>query len=182
VVPGYVKCPKCHKRLPVVRSKTGMTEGGTAVDSGPGFPVGIVVIVAAVLGAGLIFYFGFRGKSGQGPSAKQDAGLVQTSAAVEAAQPSNAAAVEAAQTPAGGGTAAPNPDALANELERALKKQRLWSTVSVSGARIDVRSGSCGDPAMAPAIDARIASFKASGLTHLRCVEQSGRVVFERDL
>lgn len=78
--------------------------------------------------------------------------------------------------------AGPNPTDIAGELERALKKQRLWSTVEVTGNRADVRSGSCSDPAMAPMLDGAAPSFKAAGLTKLRCVEQSGRVVTDRDL
>jgi hypothetical protein len=77
---------------------------------------------------------------------------------------------------------APNPAAPAAELERSLRRQRLWSTVEVVGARIDVRSGSCGDSGMSPLIESARAALRNGGLTRLRCLEQSGRVVFERDL
>jgi hypothetical protein len=76
----------------------------------------------------------------------------------------------------------PNAVDVAASLERTLRKQRLWSTVSVVGDRVDVRSGSCGDAAMAPMLDGAASSFRAAGLTKLRCLEQSGRVVTERDL
>jgi hypothetical protein len=35
---------------------------------------------------------------------------------------------------------------------------------------------------MATALDASAPTFKAAGLTKLRCLEQSGRVVTDRDL
>jgi hypothetical protein len=67
-------------------------------------------------------------------------------------------------------------------LDRALKKERLWGTLELRGDRIDVRSASCGDPGMKPLIDANAAALRDGGLTRLRCLEQSGAVVFERDL
>ena len=74
------------------------------------------------------------------------------------------------------------PEDVAQTLERGLKQQRLWSTVTVTGDHVDVRSASCADGGMKPAIERVIASFHAAGLTKLRCVEQSGGVVFARDL
>ena len=76
----------------------------------------------------------------------------------------------------------PAPEASASDLQSALRRQRLWSTVTVSGARVDVRSGSCGDPAMKSAVDGAAPQFKSAGLTTLRCVEESGAVVFTRSL
>jgi hypothetical protein len=74
------------------------------------------------------------------------------------------------------------PEDVAKTLEHNLKTQRLWSTVTVTGDHVDVRSASCADGAMKPAIETVVASFHAAGLTKLRCVEQSGGVVFARDL
>jgi hypothetical protein len=78
--------------------------------------------------------------------------------------------------------ATPDPGAVADRLERALKRERLWSTVSIEGTRVDVRSGSCADPQLAGIVDASAAALKAAGLTRVRCLEQSGRVVTDRDL
>ena len=64
----------------------------------------------------------------------------------------------------------------------ALRAQRLWGAVEIAGQRIDVRSGSCADPGMQPLIEAKKSMLRGAGLTKLRCVEQSGAVVFERDL
>ena len=48
--------------------------------------------------------------------------------------------------------------------------------------RVDGPSGSCADPAIGPVIDAARSALRGAGLTRLRCLAQSGAVVFERDL
>jgi hypothetical protein len=174
VVPGYVRCPKCHKPLPQTRPATNV--GGTAVESTSRAP--LFAILAGALAIGLfVAYFAFR--STKPEPKKAVAAPAQPQAPTEPAPvPTEAVQPETRPTaPAG-----PDPNAAAGDLERALRKQRLWSTVSVVGSRVDVRSGSCSDPGMAPALDASAASFKAAGLTQLRCLEQSGRVVSSRDL
>ncbi|MBA3821524.1 MAG: hypothetical protein H0X17_21755, partial [Deltaproteobacteria bacterium] len=75
-----------------------------------------------------------------------------------------------------------DPTAAARDLERALRRQRLWASVEVIGTRVDVRSSACSDAGMAPMIDAARGALKTAGLTRLRCFEQSGALVFERDL
>jgi len=85
-------------------------------------------------------------------------------------------------TPTATQTKGPAPDTIAAELERSLKRARLWATVTVIGDHVEVRSGSCSDPQMKPALDAAAGSFRAAGLTRLRCLEQGGSVVFDRDL
>jgi hypothetical protein len=82
---------------------------------------------------------------------------------------------------------APTPDLAgaslaADALARALGRQRLWSTVELMGARVEVRSASCEEQGMSTTIDGARAGLRAAGLTQLRCVAQSGGVVFERDL
>jgi hypothetical protein len=77
---------------------------------------------------------------------------------------------------------APDPEVPVGQLRRALSRERLWGTVEVSGTRVDVRSGTCNEPAMGRVIDAATTPLREVGLTKLRCLEQSGRVVFERDL
>jgi hypothetical protein len=67
------------------------------------------------------------------------------------------------------------------ELETTLRRQRLWGRAEITGQRVDLRSGSCSDPAMRTVIDGKTALLHAAGLTKLRCLEQSGAVVFERD-
>ncbi len=76
----------------------------------------------------------------------------------------------------------PSPQTASNELERTLRGRRLWSTIDVTGSRIDVSSSACDDPGMGPAIDGVAATLHGAGLTHLRCLAQSGTIVFERDL
>lgn len=173
VVPGYVRCPKCHKPLPR-RAPTAVV-GGTAVESRSRTPL-LALIGVGLLVAALIIYFGFRSSKSE-PKKAVAATPAQPTQAAQPVTPQEQAPAPRPVTPTG-----PDPNMAASDLERTLRKQRLWSTVSVEGSRVDVRSGSCGDPAMAPALDASVASFKAAGLTQLRCVEQSGRVASSRDL
>ena len=172
VVPGYVRCPKCHKPLP--RRKSTIAEGGTALDRPGRFPL-IAVIAAALLGGGLIVFFGTRG--GDQPAVTkqvepdEEEKIVEPTV-VEPIRPE----VEAPATPT-----APNAESVADELKKTLTKAKLWSTVTVVGEHVDVRSGSCEEPGMGPLLDGAAPSFKAAGLTKLRCLEQSGAVVSERD-
>lgn len=73
-------------------------------------------------------------------------------------------------------------EAAAADLERELKRQKLWGTATVFDRRIDIRSGSCEARDMVPMVDAARARLQDAGLTKLRCLAQSGAVVFERDL
>ncbi|MCW5804787.1 MAG: hypothetical protein KIT31_20625 [Deltaproteobacteria bacterium] len=77
---------------------------------------------------------------------------------------------------------APNPRGAAADLERALRRQRLWSTVEVFGERADIRSNACAEAGLAAAVEGAREALRTAGLTRLRCLEQSGRVVFTRDL
>jgi hypothetical protein len=173
VVPGYVRCPKCHSPLP--RRSVSALEGGTAVQTTPRKAPLVAVLAAVALGVAILIYLGVRKTdkpAAAAPSVEESQAV--TTAAEPAPAPEQA---ETAQQPTG-----PNALDVAANLERALKKQRLWSTVTVVGGRVDVRSGSCADAAMTPALDGAASAFKAAGLTKLRCLEQSGRVVTERDL
>lgn len=175
-MPGYVRCPKCHKPLPARRApSTPVPSGGTAVETRGPVPIGAIAIaVAGVLAIVLVFALRGRGSSAAEPAPPPPPPQVGTEVAAPTA-PAPAQTAPAATT-------APSGGAVANDLERQLKRKRLWSTVEITGDRVDVRSSSCGDPAMAPVVDASRAAFKAAGLTRLRCLEQSGRVVFDRSL
>jgi hypothetical protein len=181
VVPGYVRCPKCHAGLPLGAGRTKRTTvdpGGTAV-ARRGFPISAVVVAVGVAAA--IVLIGTR--RGTRPAAPEPAALpapVEALAATAAPQTAAPLAVP---------LAAPPPDttdqkrrAAALELEATLRRQRLWGRAEILGPRIDVRSGSCADKAMPPAIDSERAVLRGAGLTRLRCLAQSGAVVFERDL
>lgn len=178
VMPGYVRCPKCRKPLP--RRLTTQVQGGTAVEDTSRGKL-YAIIAAAAVGIGLLLFFGLSGGDDkpkapaiapvQNPTEQDTPTGTETTVSVQD-QPANTQTV----------AAAPDPGALAAELERGLKRQRLWASVSVSGDRVEVRSGSCADPAMGPMLDAAAAGFKAAGVTKLRCVEQGGRVVTDRDL
>ncbi|MEO7736243.1 MAG: hypothetical protein ABIY55_35115 [Kofleriaceae bacterium] len=182
VVPGYVRCPKCHAGLPTGRMKrvTG-DPGGTAVVE-KGFPFS-AVLGAIGVAAVIILVFGFRGTSKKTQAAPVAA--AEPIAAVGAPRPPRSAVVSPAPVVAAPVVAAPvtsDPRAVVAALEDVLRRARLWGRAEVSGARVDVRSGSCGDKAMRPTIESEKAVLRGAGLTKLRCLEQSGAVVFERDL
>jgi hypothetical protein len=172
VVPGYVKCPKCHKPLP--RRVAKHLEGGTAVTGDARRGPLLAVLGAVLVGVAILIYFGVR--KTDAPAARPMA-VESVEEPTTTAEPVTPDQPETADQPTG-----PSAVDVAASLERTLRKQRLWSTVSVVGDRVDVRSGSCGDAAMAPMLDGAASSFRAAGLTKLRCLEQSGRVVTERDL
>lgn len=176
VVPGYVRCPKCHKSLPRAARHSGI-EGGTAVESKRRSPM-VAVIAVALAGGAVIAYLGVRSTGGSKKAAAAPARVQPAETPAPAGDTAQPAAVEAPQGP----SAEQRAVAAARDLEHELQKQRLWSTVQVFGSRVEVRSGSCDDPAMASALDASEPTFKAAGLTKLRCLEQSGRVVTDRDL
>jgi len=139
-------------------------------------------VVIAVGVAAAIILIGTRRSTR--PAASESAALP---APVEAIAASSAPSTAAPLTVRA--SAQPQPDtaehdrrAAALQLEAMLRRQRLWGRAEVLGLRIDVRSGSCADKAMPPAIDGERAVLRGAGLTRLRCLAQSGAVVFERDL
>jgi hypothetical protein len=181
VVPGYVRCPRCHRGLPRIRRTTG-DPGGTAVVQ-RGFPW-IPVVIAVGVAAAVILAFGLRRSSK--PVAEAPAALPGPVDAIPAPvtprAPRAPGAAPAVQPAAAATASEPDRRAAASEVEAVLRRQRLWGRADIAGDRIDVRSGSCGDAAMRPAIDGVASLLHSTGLTRLRCLEQSGAVVFERDL
>lgn len=182
VVPGYVKCPKCHAALPYGTGRRGarttIDPGGTALRE-TGFPV-LPVVVAVVVALGIVLFFGLRGgKKAEPPIVNEQAPPTRLVPSPTQQQAQPVPGDRAAEPPA---VERPNPAAIAGELERSLGHQRLWSTIEITGTRIDVRSALCGDPAMKPSLDGTAGKLHDLGLTRLRCVAQSGAVVFERDL
>jgi hypothetical protein len=184
VVPGYVRCPKCHAGLPFAAARSKRTTadpGGTAV-APRGFPLS-AVLVAVGVAAAVILVFGLRG--GSKPVASEPAALpppMAASGAPAAPRVAVAPLTVPAREPARADTSDQDRRAAAAELEATLRRQRLWGRADIVGQRIDVRSGSCADQAMRPAIDSAQTALHGAGLTRLRCLEQSGAVVFERDL
>ena len=174
VVPGYARCPKCHAALP--QRPTSHVEGGTSLESdGPRVPPAVFIAIGAA-GVALILWLGLRHRGGDNQPAQTQAAVPPSQ---QVAQTPNLAPAAPEVPRAARG---PAPDVVASDLQASLRRQRLWSTVTVIGSRVDVRSGSCSDQAMRPALDAAAPQFKAAGLTTLRCVEESGGVVFTRDL
>jgi hypothetical protein len=177
VVPGYVKCPKCHTALP--RTKTvAKGAGGTAVPATATVPWVPIAITVAVAG-GIILFFALR--KGNSAKAEPPPGPAPTvplgpTAPTPAPTPLDVPSPTLTPQPTG-----PSRNDVARDLRRGLEQRRLWSTVTVTGSNVEVRGTSCTDKQMAPTIDAIAAAAKAAGLTRLRCVEQSGAVVFTRD-
>ena len=183
MVSGYVKCPRCHAVLPGSgRFRRSGDAGGTSVERGfPIVPVAVGVVAVAVV---LVLVLGGATKKKEAAPATPPAGETSEPAAPAGVVPPNTAPPAATvqrtlEIPSASG---PDPRAAAGELERALGRQRLWSSVQAAGDRVEIRSGSCGDPGMGPAIDAARTGLRGAGLTRLRCLAQSGAVVFERDL
>jgi hypothetical protein len=174
VVPGYVKCPRCHAVLPRTgrARRSSVDPGGTSVAERRSSPLVPALIVTAAIAVVLFLVLGGdpKKKAGAGSAAASPLGAPSAGAAPAAPAPLDI-------PPAG-----PSPGAAAADLERALGRERLWSSVQASGARVDVRSGACGEPAMGPVIEAARSALRGAGLTRLRCLAQSGAVVFERDL
>jgi hypothetical protein len=187
VVSGYVKCPRCHAVLPGAgRYRRPASAGGTAVEE-RGFPIVPVGIAALAIAVVLVLVLGGGDKKKKDAPAALPEGEPTEPVAdptTAPAGPTNAAppATSGPRTPDIPSAPGPDPRAAAGELERALGRQRLWSSVQASGSRVEIRSGACADPAMGPAIDAARATLRGAGLTRLRCLAQSGAVVFERDL
>lgn len=179
VVPGYVRCPKCQRPLPS-KGRGGTVAGGTAVAGGGGLPlIPIAAAVAVVLG--VILFFALRGGETKPASAQSAPDEMGEQPADDTPEPvlNNVPTID---EPRPGEPPRVDPNATARDLERALKSQRLWSSVEVVGNRVEVRSGSCRDANMIPAVDAARSALRTAGLTKVRCVENSGAVVFEREL
>ncbi len=177
VVPGYVKCPKCQAVLPKTRrGPTHAGAGGTAV-GGHGMPIFPLVVGGAVAIA-IVLFFALRKGSVEAPPPQptDPADELDPVAAPVVATPDP---IAPDPTP---GSAAPDPTAAVKLLDRALKKERLWSKVELRGGRVEIRTASCNDPTMEVVLETSGPPLKRAGLTRLRCMEQSGAVVFERDL
>ncbi|HEY0989589.1 MAG TPA: hypothetical protein VGD80_21115 [Kofleriaceae bacterium] len=183
VVPGYVRCPKCHAGLPVSLGRTKRTTlepGGTAVVQ-RGFPI-TPVLIAVGVAVVIILVFGLRGTSKKAEPVPAPPPQPIEAIAVNPPPAQVAAGPRAQPAPSAPEAAVQDPGPAVAELKLALRDKRLWGSVAITGQRIDVRSGSCADPGMQPLIETKKSLLHSAGLTKLRCVEQSGAVVFERDL
>ena len=181
VVPGYAKCPKCHKPLPYSGGRRAQTTAGGTVAEDKRFPI---ALIAVPLGAMIVIALLLKTCAG-GDEATPETTVQPTQPAVQVggADPTIAAQpIDLGQTTQPAVPQAFDPSVAIGELDRVLRGRRFWSTIDVARPRVDVRSASCDDPAMSPTIDAVAPTLRSAGLTRLRCVAQSGTVVFERDL
>ena len=181
VLPGYTKCPKCHGLLPYAkrpRSATMGDAGGTVAEdkSSPLVPI----VVAMLVAGGIIAFFGLRGGGGSSEETRPVSPPVAL--APQPPAPTLTTPLAQAQPLIPRDTPRARPNQAVTQLEQALKKQRLWSTVVVVDDRVDLRSATCADPAMGPTIEAARAGLRGAGMVRLRCLEESGAVVFDRNL
>ncbi len=181
VVPGYVRCPKCHRPLPRFARNTASPVGGTTIKTKQGSPL-FAIAIAIVIGGGFIAFFALRGNRHHEASAAPAPASGSSPSSDQPPAPTAAAPTPVAASAPAPVVATPNPGAIASTLQSTLQRMELWSTVSVTGARVELQSRACRDPQLGKQIEAVAASFRAAGLTRVRCLEQSGAVVFDREL
>ena len=179
VVPGYVRCPKCQRPLPGGR-RVQTVAGGTAVEGRDRLPI-LPIAGGAVVVLGIILYFVLGKSDAAKPVAPDPATAGSAEETADETPATNTAPVPLPRDD-NRDTNRVDPTAVAHDVERALKNQRLWSSVEVVGRDIEVRSGSCRDANMIPTLDAASGALRNAGLTRVRCMENSGAVVFERRL
>lgn len=181
VVPGYVRCPKCHAPLAAGSRRIPLSTGGTALPEATGRPFPVVPsLLAAILVVGIGIFVATRGGSEKASAAPEAEAEAETVSAAPVTRPTNDPLVVA--DPDTTGPAAPEPSVVAAEVERELKRQKLWMTVSVAGTSLEMRGSSCTDPALASTVMGAASRLRAAGLTKLRCLAQAGSVELERDL
>jgi len=174
VVPGYVKCPKCQTPLPKRRATT-VAAGGTAVNGG-GISLNMVLVGVAVV-AVVVAVIALRGGDDKPKAADTTAEPTEPVATDPTPSEPDVTPTTTPNQPA-----AADPTAAIRDLDRALKKERLWSTVEIVGTRVDVRSAACRESTMIPILEAAVPALRDGGVTTLRCIEQGGAVVFESGL
>lgn len=181
VVPGYVRCPKCHRPLATKNTRSAAGAGGTAVEGGSGLPL-LPLAGGALVALCIILYF-VLGRSEAKPKAAIPEVPVATDEAVVVAPEEPQPEPQQPEQPAPRDPVNRiDPNAVADDLERALRNQRLWSSVEVADKLLQVTSGSCRDASMQPTVNAAARALRNAGLTRIRCLENSGAVVFERAL
>lgn len=186
VVPGYVRCPKCHRPLASTNKRGPIGAGGTAVEGGGGGLPLLPIVAGGGVVLGIILYF-VLGKSDAKPKpADPTAPVAEEPAAADEPEdtpvPQPTPPTQAVQPVPQDNVNRIDPDAVARDLERALRNQRLWSSVEVVGKDVTVTTGSCRDANLIPTVSAAAQALRNAGLTRVRCLENSGAVVFERAL
>ncbi len=181
VVPGYVRCPKCHAPLAGGSRRIPLASGGTALPEATGRPFPVVPsLIAAIVVVGIGIFVATRGGSEQASAAPEIEAVDE--AVVAAPDPDPTSPPVAVADPDTTGPTAPDPRIVAAAVERDLKRQKLWMTVSVTGNSLEMRGSSCADPALSSTVMAAATRLRAAGLTKLRCLAQAGSVELERDL
>lgn len=145
------------------------------------FPI-VAVIAGVIVVGGIVAFVALRGgksKTETITTSSQQSSSTTTSGSFTTNSTTTTTTTQAIEPikPSG-----PSPDQIANEFARSLSRQRLWSDVEVVGNRVEIRSGACEEPAMKTSVQGVAPSFKTAGIARLRCLDKSGRPVFEQDL
>jgi hypothetical protein len=171
--------------LPRFARNTASPVGGTTIKTKQGSPL-LAIGIAIVIGGGFIAFFALRGKHHEAAAAPAPASSSSSSSLSPSGDqtpaPTTTLPTPVASTAPTPVVATPNPGAIASSLQGTLQRMELWSTVSVTGGRVELQSRACRDPQLGKQIEGVAASFRAAGLTRVRCLEQSGAVVFDREL
>jgi hypothetical protein len=176
-----VRCPKCHAPLAGGSRRIPLASGGTALPEATsrGFPV-VPSLIAGILVVAIGIFVATRGGRDKANAAPETEAVDETTVDDPETGPTNDPLLVA--DPVATGPAAPDPGAVAADVERDLKRQKLWMTASVSGNRLELRGSACSDPALSSTVASAAGRLRAAGLTKLRCLAQAGSVEMERDL
>ncbi|MEZ4366323.1 MAG: hypothetical protein R2939_08530 [Kofleriaceae bacterium] len=180
VTPGYVKCPKCHAKLPppprIKRSTA--APGGTVVEANQ--PPWLLLGAGVVLAGSVIGYLMLR----------DDTPPKKTAPVPAAVRPTTAVPPVVAPDDPDPPSLTPDPEVERAEAQaaalatfrRELQLERLFATVTVEDDRLEIRSSSCPDPAMRAKVEAHAAALRVGGLTLVRCRLEHSEIVFEHAL
>jgi hypothetical protein len=198
VAAGYPKCPRCHTELPQTlpgemrkRAPTGMGAGGTSMGPGPERTL-IYIGIAAIALIGVVTWLLVGGGGSSKPAAAasgSDDGGVEDTTDTDTGDtgdtgqetPPDRAPVTPKPPPDQTEPAA-DPGAVAAELGRELRAERLWATVTASGSVVVIDSSFCDDAGLDSIVSSNAAALRAAQLTTVRCRAPHGGVVFERGL
>jgi len=196
VTTGYTRCPRCHAVLPggeaaqrVAGSPAGVG-GGTSAEAVPGLPGGggaarwwIGGLVAVGVGLAVVVARCGSGGGGGGGGGTGDDGRLRA-APVEPTGDQPASGTAPSGTVARRPTLTPGPDPvqLIDAMERTLAAERVYASIERDDESVELRSRSCGEPALTAVVDRFASELRAAGVRTVRCVELHGAPVFTRDL
>ncbi len=180
--------PSAERGIGARGGASGTHSGGTSVvEEGGGMGVWVAAVGGlAVAGGVALFLLRGEGESSSRPEAAEPAAMTDAEPATD--QPR---LTEPGQAPGDlDDNEAPFADvelqnkriAVADQISRDLDSIRLWSSVDVDGATLDIGSAYCGEEGMRTALAVRQQDLEATGFELVRCRERHGPLVFESSL